>query len=384
MPASFAAICASAQRARDVLREIPCADLVKAVQKASELYMKSDLPLGDGTQTPDDFVRQQSATTGLPEHMCRKNMEKIAFVLSQMDRILDSLTRGLDLSILTAGYGRDPQGRLLSYQAQTNVLGMVLPSNSPGVHTLWMPVVPMQIGLVLKPGPQEPWTPYRMATGDVSERRSDAKRSRIYPGGMEAGMAVLETCRPHDAVRQPGDRRSARRESADSGPRPGYSKDFDRRRQGRSVGELSRSDGKQRSAQQRAQLHQLLGDLCFAAWPRRSLRLSRGGSGKVQPLAPEDPKAPLAAFTVAGVAEAISASIDEDLKADGAEDMTAAVRNGSRAITREHVRYLLPTVVYCESPEVPIAKKEFMFPFVNVVECPQDEDAGEDRADVGL
>jgi hypothetical protein len=32
------------------------------------------------------------------------------------------------------------------------VLGLVLPSNSPGVHTLWLPVIPLQIGLVLKPG----------------------------------------------------------------------------------------------------------------------------------------------------------------------------------------------------------------------------------------
>ena len=38
----------------------------------------------------------------------------------------------------------------------------MLPSNSPGVHTLWLPAIPLQLGLVLKPGPQEPWTPYRM------------------------------------------------------------------------------------------------------------------------------------------------------------------------------------------------------------------------------
>jgi hypothetical protein len=94
----------------------------------------------------------QSATTGLPEHMCRFNMEKNHFVLSQMDKILDSLTRGLDLDILSKGYGMEARGVPVSYQAQSPVLGMVLPSNSPGVHTLWMPIIPMQIGLVLKPG----------------------------------------------------------------------------------------------------------------------------------------------------------------------------------------------------------------------------------------
>ena len=155
--------------------------------------MTDELPVGEDSQTRDDFVRQQSATTGLPEHMCRKNMDKIALVLGQMDRILDALTRGLDLDILTAGHGVDAAGRVLSYQAQTPVLGMVLPSNSPGVHTLWMPVIPLQIGLVLKPGPQEPWTPYRMAQAMI-KAGVPSEAISVYPGGGEVGAAVLGSC----------------------------------------------------------------------------------------------------------------------------------------------------------------------------------------------
>ena len=37
--------------------------------------------------------------------MCRANMAKNSFVLRHMDEILDALTRGLDLSILSRGYG---------------------------------------------------------------------------------------------------------------------------------------------------------------------------------------------------------------------------------------------------------------------------------------
>src|ERR1051325_3393324 len=62
-----------AQRARDVLREIPCRDLIAMVKKAADLFMLAELPAGDGSQTADEFVRYQSATTGLPEHMCRFN-----------------------------------------------------------------------------------------------------------------------------------------------------------------------------------------------------------------------------------------------------------------------------------------------------------------------
>src|SRR3989441_9292649 len=181
------------QRARDVLCEIPIRELIRMMQKAADLYRDATLPMGDGVQSPDDFARQQSASTGLPEHMCKFNMTKNHFVLSNMDRILDCLTRGLPLDILTRGYGDEGRGVVVSYQAQSPVLGLVLPSNSPGVHTLWMPVIPMQIGLLLKPGPQEPWTPYRMAAA-FFEAGVPREAIAVYPGGGEMGGEVVSRC----------------------------------------------------------------------------------------------------------------------------------------------------------------------------------------------
>src|SRR5438094_1523683 len=164
------------------------------MKKAGELYKDATLPMGDREQSPADVARQQSASTGLPEHMCRANMSKNHFVLSNMERILDCLTRGLDLEILTRGYGMESRGVIVSYQAQSPVLGLVLPSNSPGVHTLWMPVIPMQIGLVLKPGPQEPWTPYRMAEA-FFQAGVPREAISVYPGGGEMGAEVVNRCR---------------------------------------------------------------------------------------------------------------------------------------------------------------------------------------------
>src|SRR5436305_12664737 len=60
-----------AQRARDVLREVPIPELIQRIKKAADLYTDAELPMGNGTQTPDQFGRMQSATTGLPEHMLR-------------------------------------------------------------------------------------------------------------------------------------------------------------------------------------------------------------------------------------------------------------------------------------------------------------------------
>src|SRR6267142_6866641 len=181
-----------AQRARDVLREIPIDDLIARVGKAGELYMNGTLPMGDGTQTPDEFVRAQSASTGLPEQMCRANMKKNAFVLAEMRKILDNLTRGLSLDVLSAGHGEE-RGVPISFQVQSPVVGLVLPSNSPGVHTLWLPIIPLQIGLVLKPGPQEPWTPYRMAEA-FFKAGIPREAISIYPGEGDVGAAVLDAC----------------------------------------------------------------------------------------------------------------------------------------------------------------------------------------------
>src|SRR5215211_473042 len=112
-----------AQRARDVLREFSIDNLIDRVGRAGDLYMNATLPIGDGTQSPDEFVHAQSASTGLPERMCRANMKKNGFVLAEMRRILTSLTRGLDLEVLRTGRGEE-RGVPISYQAQSPVLGL--------------------------------------------------------------------------------------------------------------------------------------------------------------------------------------------------------------------------------------------------------------------
>ena len=357
-----------AHLAREALRQIPVDDLIARVGRAGELYMSATLPMGDGTQSPDEFVHAQSASTGLPERMCRANMKKNAFVLTEMRNILESLTRGLSLDVLATGHGEE-RGVPISYQAQSPVLGLVLPSNSPGVHTLWLPIIPMQVGLVLKPGPQEPWTPYRMAaaffeagiprTGDLDlpgwrgRRRRRARRLRTQPG-----------------VRGAANRRSLSRQSSRPGARPGLLEDPARRRPGRSLGGLSRLDGRERVRQQRSQLHQHVGDLGEPSHEGDRERLAQRLAA-IRPLPPEHPDASLAAFTVPGVAEAISQSIDADLQAPGVDDVTATHREGSRLIKNGKSDYLLPTVIHASSPEPAIVKKEFMFPFVTVVECPE-------------
>jgi len=358
-----------AQRARDALREIPIPDLIGMVQKAGELFMSAELPLGDGTQSPDEFVVQQSATTGLPEHMCRANMAKLKFVLDQMNNILDSLTRKLPLELLSDGYGEE-DGLMRSYQANTPALGMVLPSNSPGVHSLWLPVVPLQIGLVLKPGPQEPWTPWRMAQA-FFEAGVPKQAIALYPGGGDIGAAVLKSC-PRSLIF--GGLPTVEQYEGHPGVQvhgPGFSKIL--------LGDDVVDDWE-------SYLDLMVDSVlinggrscinCSGIWASRHgneiAEALAERLGPIAPLPPDDPAATLAAFTVAGQAEAISADIDAAADADGVEEVTAKHRDGDRLVPQERCDYLRPTVLHSSSSDTAAAGKEYMFPFVTVVDCPQD------------
>jgi acyl-CoA reductase-like NAD-dependent aldehyde dehydrogenase len=357
-----------AHRAREVLREIPIDDLIARVGQAGELYMNASLPMGDGTQTPEEFARAQSASTGLPERMCRANMKKNGFVLAEMRRILTSLTRGLALDVLSSGHGEE-RGVPISYQAQTSVLGLVLPSNSPGVHTLWLPIIPMQIGLVLKPGPQEPWTPFRMSEA-FFQAGIPREAISIYPGEADVGAAVLDHCGRSLIFGGQATVDRYRGNTKVQAHGPGFSKillgddevDNWEKYLDIMVDSIFANSG-------RGCIN------CSGVWASRHTREIADALARrlaaIRPLAPDHPDASLAAFTVPGVAEAISGAIDASLQAPGVTDVTAQYREGARVVKDGRADYLLPTIVHAASPDPAIAKQEYMFPFATVVECPE-------------
>jgi acyl-CoA reductase-like NAD-dependent aldehyde dehydrogenase len=357
-----------AYRAREVLREIPIDDLIARVGKAGELYMNASLPMGDGTQTPEEFARAQSASTGLPERMCRANMKKNGFVLAEMRRILTSLTRGLALDVLSSGHGEE-RGVPISYQAQTPVLGLVLPSNSPGVHTLWLPIIPMQVGLVLKPGPQEPWTPFRMSEA-FFQAGIPRDAISIYPGEADVGAAVLDHCGRSLIFGGQATVDRYRGNPKVQAHGPGFSKillgddevDNWERYLDMMVESIFANSG-------RGCIN------CSGVWASRHTREIADALARrlaaIRPLAPDHPDASLAAFTVPGVAEAISGAIDASVQAPGVTEVTAQYREGPRVVKDGRADYLLPTIVHAASPDAAIAKQEYMFPFATVVECPE-------------
>ncbi len=146
---------------RAALLAFSTAELVDMTRAAAAIFLNDALPLGDLTQSPDDYVLQLSATTGMPHVMVRRNMQRVASAMENVGDVIRGLTRGVDASILDRGFG-EVNGQALSFYPKANALGIVLPSNSPGVHGLWVPAIALKMPLVLRPGGAEPWTPFRL------------------------------------------------------------------------------------------------------------------------------------------------------------------------------------------------------------------------------
>lgn len=360
--------------ARALLTAIPVADLVKMANRAAEYFLNDTLPLDpeSGTmQTPQQYIEQVSATTGMPFSNGRRNMAKVHGVLSKVEEVLSGLTRGLDLSVLDAGYGT-VHGQMLSFFPRTDALGVVLPSNSPGVHSLWAPTPVLKMPLVLKPGSAEPWTPLRIINAWV-KAGAPAGAFSYYPTDHAGGNEILRSTGRGMVF---GDVGSTKRWKADGRVEvhgPGYSKVV--------IGPDVADQWEQYIDVIAESMSNNGGRSCVNAsgvWVTRHADAIAEALAKklssVTPRSAEDPDAVLAPFADPETAQRISATIDQDMVAESgtARDVSAAIRGSDRVASAHGGNYLLPTVIRCNADH-PLANREFLFPFASVVQVDASE-----------
>ncbi|HEV1286200.1 MAG TPA: hypothetical protein VNU44_12835, partial [Bryobacteraceae bacterium] len=173
---------------REALAKFSTAELIDISKRAADIFSNETLPIGDATQTPEEYVVQLSATTGMPYTLVRRNIKKIHAALAEMEQVIAGLTRKIPYDVLDRGFGSG-----LSFFPRTESLGIVLPSNSPGVHSLWTPAFALKIPLVLKPGSAEPWTPYRLIQALIRAGAPPAAFS-YYPADHAGGAEILRQC----------------------------------------------------------------------------------------------------------------------------------------------------------------------------------------------
>ncbi len=363
---------------RATLQQIPYKDLVAMAGRAADHFLNDTLPLDpeSGTmQSPQEYVEQVSATTGAPFSNVKRNMLKVHGVLSKVEEVLAGLTRGVDLRVLDQGYGV-VNGQMLSFFARGDAMGVVLPSNSPGVHSLWAPATVLKMPLVLKPGSAEPWTPLRMIYA-WTKAGAPADAFAYYPTDHAGGNEILRSTGRGMVF---GDVGSTKRWKAEGGRvevhGPGYSKVV--------IGPDVADQWEQYIDVIAESISNNGGRSCVNAsgvWVTKHADAIAEALAKklatVVPRAADDAAAVLAPFADPETGKRLSSIIDADMATDGAEgtdrhrarDVSAAVRGTDRVATVHGGTYVLPTMIRCDAGH-PLANREFLFPFASVVEVP--------------
>ena len=363
---------AKIESARAALKKFTCAELMEMSAKAGEHFLNGTLPLGDQghTQSAQQYIETLSCTSGLPWNMVQRNMAKIHFALTNMKFVLNGLSRGLDLGILDRGTG-EQFGTKLSYFPTCNALGLVMPSNSPAVNSLWIPAISLKTPVIIKPGKEEPWTPFRLIQAFIAAG-VPAEAFGFYPTDHEGAGEILKST-------------------------------------GRALIFGDKNTMAQYANNPAIQLHGpgwskfLIGDDCIEHWPdyidviagaisdnggrscinasavvvpKYAAEIADALARKLGPFTPtgaDDPNARLSGFANLKMADFIDTQIDDALKTPGATDVTAKYRNGPRKVIFEGGTYMRPTIVLCDNFAHPLANKEFLCPYASVVTCPQSE-----------
>jgi acyl-CoA reductase-like NAD-dependent aldehyde dehydrogenase len=263
-------------------------------------------------------------------------------------------------------------GRAISFFPRGDAMGVVLPNNSPGVHSLWAPTTVLKIPLVLKPGSAEPWTPYRMIQAWL-KAGCPPEAFSFYPSDHAGGNEILRRTGRGMVF---GDVKATERWRKEGGRveihGPGFSKVI--------LGADALASWESHIDTIAASVADNGGRSCVNAsgvWVTGKGREIAEALAKklaaIVPRAADDEAAGLAPFVDPSVAERVSALIDKDLEIQpGVEDVSATVRGANRVARVDGSTYLLPTVLLADRDH-PLANREYMFPFVSVVEVPEDE-----------
>ena len=362
------------EKSKAALEAVPAETLADYCEAAAELFLHEELPVGNSTQSPQQYIESLSALTKLPHTLVKMNMGKVHAAMSQIRTVIGGLTRNLPLELFDRGLSAvdDLEG---NFYPVADALGVSLPSNAPAVNSLWLPAPVLKIPVLLKPGREDPFTPLRIVQSLIAAG-FPKEAFGFYPTTHEGGDTILMTC-------------------------------------GRGIAFGSDATVRKYSGFPSIQVHGtgrskiLIGDDYLGKWASHTGTLvesisANGGrscintsailvpSGRdeladavarelaaIEPLPRDHEEALLCGFSNTDWAGSINDLIDEHLKVEGAEDVTARYRSGSRLVEMHGQTYLRPTLISCADPGHPLANTEFMFPFASITEMPQGQMLGE-------
>jgi acyl-CoA reductase-like NAD-dependent aldehyde dehydrogenase len=237
------------------------------------------------------------------------------------------------------------------------------------VNSLWLPAIPLKLPVILKPGREEPWTPWRIIQAFIAAG-CPADAFGFYPTDHEGAAEILRGCGRALVF---GDQSTTAPYAGNPAIQvhgPGFSKII--------VGEDQIERWPEFIDLMVSSISDNGGRSCIKASavvvPKYAAEIADALAQKLGPLAPlpaQDENARLAAFANPRMAESIDAAMEDGLRTPGAVDVTARYRTGPRKAAFEGAVYLRPTIVLCDSFAHPLANREFLCPYASVVQVPQ-------------
>ncbi len=357
----------------ELLSNMSCERIISYCETAGDLFLNASLPLGNDsiTQSPDDYIKMLTASSGLPKSLCKSNMLKVAGVLKEMKSVLRGLTRGIKPSLFDNGMETLGEINLCFYPI-SKILGVILPNNSPGVNSLWLSAIPLKIPVLIRPGKDEPLTSLRLIQSFIAAGLP-GEIFGFYPAGHSSVDVILNDC---DSAMIFGDQNTIEKYKNKAHINvhgPGYSKiiigkdEIENWRNYLDIIVKSITNNSGRSCINASSV--IVPKFANEIANELAIQLN-----KIRPLPLDSDKSELAAFVNTQIAESIDMSISSVLTTSCAVDITGKLRDGgSRLVNVAGSTFLLPTVIQCDTIEHPLANKEYMFPYVSVVEVMQDK-----------
>lgn len=140
------------------------AERLAALRTAGELFRTAEL----GGESPQQYTRSHALATGTPIGVAERALERYPVLTAGLEAVLAGERPA------AAGTGSSAA----RWVPRGSVLGVVAPSNHPGVHTSWLQALALGYRVAVRPGTRDPFTPARLLRA-------------LRAGGLEPGWGTL-------------------------------------------------------------------------------------------------------------------------------------------------------------------------------------------------
>ncbi len=348
-----------AAQASAAVREIGWRAMAECIGRAADIFLHDTLEVGGVPLNPTMYCHLQSLVTGATETHCRLNMQKLHRVMKNLPELFENHLKAWQ-----------PQASLQNFSPDFShcgekvpVLGVHLPSNSAGVHQLWIPFLAF-VPILLKPGSGEIFSPERLRAALLKAGMPPEALS-IYPGtGVELVSTFHHCCRYSMMFGNPAVTKQFRGDPWVDIHGPGHSKII--------IGADCAADWEDYLDLIVQSTIENGGRSCINAstliapkpYAKRIATALADILGPIEPLPLNDTQAQLAAYPRPETADQVFAKMLQSCREGHGEMFTTDF--GIRAIRYRNCSFLRPVVAYFPKLSEPVSRFEFLAPALAV------------------